>query len=332
MTMNHRERIEATLLGAKVDRPAVALWRHFPVDDQYPELLAKSTLRFQTTFDFDFVKISPSSSFCTNDWGTADIWDGNPEGSRRYTTHPIHSADEWAKLKPLSPTAGWLGKQLKSIGLTRNSISGTTPVIQTIFSPLSQAKNLVGKNDLVTHIRLHPEEVKSALQVITTTTINFVTEALKLGIDGIFFAEQFAQFSLLNEAEFLEFGLFFDRQILSAAKDLWFNFGHIHGQDVMFKSMDDLPLQALNWHDRETHPNLKDGKTITSKAVCGGLRQWETLAYGTPEMVHAEALDALEQTQGNRFILGTGCVTPVIAPDSNLYAAREAVERFAGIK
>lgn len=332
MTMNHRERIENTLLGAKVDRPAVALWRHFPVDDQYPELLAKSTLRFQNTFDFDFVKISPSSSFCTNDWGTADVWDGNPEGSRRYTARPIKLAEDWAKLKPLSPTTGWLEKQLSCISLIRGSIPVTTPIIQTIFSPLSQAKNLIGKNDLLTHIRLHPEEVKAALQVITNTTLDFVTEASKLGIDGVFFAEQFAQYSLLTQAEFKEFGFFYDKQILSAAKDLWFNFGHIHGCDVMFETMDQLPLQVLNWHDRETAPSLKIGKTMTSKAICGGLRQWETLAYGTPELVQAEAMDALHQTQGNRFILGTGCVTPIITPDSNIHAVIEAVERFTGVK
>ncbi|MEA5078389.1 MAG: uroporphyrinogen decarboxylase family protein [Anaerolineaceae bacterium] len=332
MTLNHRERLENTISGAKVDRPAVSLWRHFPVDDQYPELLASSTLRFQNTFDFDFVKISPSSSFCTNDWGTADVWEGNPEGSRRYTVHPVKSVDEWSKLKKLSPRAGCLAKQLTCVDLVRKNLQPTTPVIQTIFSPLSQAKNLVGKYDLIAQLRLHPQEIKDALQVITDTTIDFLEEATKLGIDGIFFAEQFAQYSLLTRAEFVEFGLAFDCQILAAAKALWFNFGHIHGENIMFDVMDQLPLKVLNWHDRETFPTLAVGKTMTAKALCGGLRQWETLAYGTPESVSAEALDALQQTQGNRFILGTGCVTPVIAPDSNIYAAREAVERFAGLK
>jgi len=332
MTLNHRERIENTISGAKVDRPAVALWRHFPVDDQSPELLARSTLRFQNTFDFDFVKISPSSSFCTNDWGTTDAWEGNPEGSRKYTAHPIKSVEDWSKIKRLSPRTGWLDKQLTCVDLVRKNLQTTTPLIQTIFSPLSQAKNLVGKNELIAQLRLHPQEVKVALQVITDTTIDFLVEAIKLGIDGIFFAEQFAQYSLLTQAEFIEFGIAYDRQIILAAKDLWFNFGHIHGENIMFDIMDQLPLKVLNWHDRETFPTLSVGKTITPKTVCGGLRQWETLAYGTPETVYTEALDALQQTQGNRFILGTGCVTPIIAPDSNIYAAREAVERFAGLK
>jgi uroporphyrinogen decarboxylase len=34
--MDKRERLHATLRGEAVDRVAVALWRHFPVDDQRP--------------------------------------------------------------------------------------------------------------------------------------------------------------------------------------------------------------------------------------------------------------------------------------------------------
>ena len=34
----HRERIQAALQGELIDRAPVALWRHFPVDDQGPGL------------------------------------------------------------------------------------------------------------------------------------------------------------------------------------------------------------------------------------------------------------------------------------------------------
>jgi hypothetical protein len=34
--MNHYQRLEATIAKEAVDRPAIALWRHFPVDDQSP--------------------------------------------------------------------------------------------------------------------------------------------------------------------------------------------------------------------------------------------------------------------------------------------------------
>ena len=86
------------------------------------------------------------------------------------------------------------------------------------------------------------------------------------------------------------------------------------------------PAHVINWHDLETPPDLKEGQRHFAGAVCGGLRQWETMVRGTPEQVRAEAQAALQLTSGRRFILGTGCVTPTTAPRANLRAARESVE------
>ena len=88
----------------------------------------------------------------------------------------------------------------------------------------------------------------------------------------------------------------------------------------------DHPVQVVNWHDRETPPTLAEGLKRFPGALCGGLRQWDTMLRGSPDDVRAEAADAIAQTGGRRFILGTGCVTPITSPTSNLYAAREAVE------
>jgi uroporphyrinogen decarboxylase len=42
--------------------------------------------------------------------------------------------------------------------------------------------------------------------------------------------------------------------------------------------------------------------------------------------VQNEAADAIQQTSGKRFILGTGCVVPIIASHGNILAARKSVE------
>jgi uroporphyrinogen decarboxylase len=53
------------------------------------------------------------------------------------------------------------------------------------------------------------------------------------------------------------------------------------------------------------------------------------MVRGTPEQVRAEAQAAFVQTDGGcRWVLGTGCVTPITAPWGNLWAAREAVEEL----
>ncbi len=44
---SHRQRIEACLGGSSEFGVPVALWRHFPVDDQQPDTLAAAHLQFQ---------------------------------------------------------------------------------------------------------------------------------------------------------------------------------------------------------------------------------------------------------------------------------------------
>jgi uroporphyrinogen decarboxylase len=325
--MDKRERLHATLRGEPVDRVAVALWRHFPVDDQDPAELAAATAEWQEQYDFDLVKVTPASSFCLKDWGAEDQWTGNPEGTRDYTNRIVQRAEDWARLKALDPQQGHLGQQLKALRLIRARLGEGTPVIQTVFSPLSQARNLVGAAQLPVHVRQHPQAVKVALEVITETTVRFVEAARQTGIDGVFYALQMATTRVFSAGEYHEFGEPYDRRVVEAAGELWLNVAHLHGEDVMFDLAAGYGMDVLNWHDLETPPSLADGLKKVKGAVCGGLRQWETMVRGTPEQVRAEAQAAFEQTGGRRLILGTGCVTPTTAPRANLRAAREAVEK-----
>lgn len=326
-TMSKRERLEATVAGEPTDRVPVALWRHFPGDDQDPVELARSTVAFQRQFDFDFVKVTPASSYCVRDWGVEDDWLGNQEGTRQHSHHPVRSPQDWVGLPRLEPEHGGLGAQLRCLDMICRELGDTVPVIQTIFNPLSQAKNLVGKENLVAHLRLDPAAVRTGLETITQTTMRFVEAARTRGIAGIFLAVQHASHDLLCEREYEEFGLPFDRRLLDAANGLWFNVLHIHGTRIMFDLLATYPVQVFNWHDRETLPTLRDGRDRVRGAVLGGLRQWDTMLRGTPDDVRREAEDALQQTGGRRFILGTGCVTPITAPWANLRAAREVVDR-----
>jgi len=325
-TMTKRERLEATIRGEQTDRVPVALWRHFPVDDQDPTELAASTVAFQRQYDFDFIKVTPASSFCVRDWGVEDDWLGNEEGTREYSHRPIRSADHWQAISRLEPDQGALGAQLRCLELIQEAVGDEVPFIQTIFNPLSQAKNLVGRQALLAHLRENPVQVRTGLEAITATTVRFIEAARQRGIAGIFLAVQHASYELLSEPEYAEFGVPFDRRLLDAAEGLWLNVLHLHGNRVMFDLLAGYPVQVINWHDRETPPTLGEGQARFGGAVLGGLRQWDTMLRGTPQEVHGEALDAMQQTGGRRFVLGTGCVTPITAPWANLRAARAAVE------
>lgn len=331
--MNKRERLETTIRGEAVDRLAVALWRHFPVDDQSPADLAASTVAFQRQYDFDFIKVTPASSFCIRDWGAQDTWEGEPEGTRAYTAHPVQTPGDWRRLPALDPRAGGLGDQLRCLELIRAELDSApflngVPFIQTVFNPLSQAKNLAGRGQALAHMRRDPAAFQAGLETITQSTVRFIQEASLTGIAGIFLAVQHASYSLMSEAEYAEFGRPYDLRLLEAAAPLWLNVLHVHGEDVMFDLLADYPVQVWNWHDRETAPSLKEALPKVKGAVCGGLERDATMLLGSPSLVREKIADAVRQTGGRRYIIGTGCVTRVTTPMANLRAARAAAELY----
>ncbi len=223
------------------------------------------------------------------------------------------------------PSAPHLARQLACLRLIRAGLGPDTPLLQTIFSPLAQAKNLVGKDALIAHLRLYPEAVMKGLATITETTRRFVEACLDTGIDGVFYAIQHAQADLLTLDEYQTFGLPHDQKTLEPVESLWCNLLHLHGHDVYFSLLSSFQFSIVNWHDRETPPSLSEAQKLFKGVTCGGMRQ-DTLVYQDQVAVKKEAADAIQQTNGERFILGTGCVVPIIASHGNILAARESVE------
>jgi len=321
--ITHRERIQVCIAGELPDRPPVALWRHFPVDDQTPDGLAASTLHFQRAYDFDLVKVTPSSSFCLRDWGIEDEWQGNPEGTRAYTRRAIHGPRDWESLPVLDPvSAPHLSGQLACLRLIRVELGPETPMLQTVFSPLAQARNLAGADVLLAHLRLYPEAVMKGLETIAETTRRFVEASMETGIDGIFYAIQHAQAHLLSLDEYKTFGVPCDQTVLEPTRGLWCNMLHLHGHNIHFSLLREYDFQIVNWHDRETSPTLSEAERTFHGVRCGGLRQ-DTLVYRDQAEVQKEAADALAQTGGRRFLLSTGCVVPILAPHGNYKAVAE---------
>ncbi|MGD2252351.1 MAG: uroporphyrinogen decarboxylase family protein [Anaerolineales bacterium] len=320
-----RERLEAAFAGELIDRPPVSLWRHFPVDDQDPEQLAHSTAAFQQRYDFDFVKVTPASSFCLKDLGVEDVWRGSTEGTRDYEHRVIKKPSDWRSLPVLKPRKGNLVAQLRCLELLRKQLDPGVPFIQTVFSPLAQAKNLAGQDRLLEHLWRSPEDVLAGLETITRSTISFVEAARGTSVAGIFYAIQHATYRLFDRQTYARFGEPFDQRILEAASGMWLNVLHLHGVALMFELAAELPVQVVNWHDRVAGPSLPEGKALVGGAVCGGLRRWDTLVLGDPAAVRTEAEQAISSVERRGMILGSGCVVPVIAPRSNLQAARESV-------
>jgi uroporphyrinogen decarboxylase len=221
---------------------------------------------------------------------------------------------------------GKMAEHLDCLKATCRSVGGEVPVLATVFSPLAQAKHLAGEERLLEHLHQQPDAVEAALETITQRTIAFVEAARATGISGVFYAIQHATYVYFDEAGYSRFGEPYDQRILEAAGGLWLNLLHLHGEAVIFDLALKYPVSVVNWHDRHTPPSLAEARGRFSGALCGGLRRWETLVLGRPEDVKAEAQGAVRSVEGRGLIVGAGCVVPVLAPRSNLEAARHALD------
>src|ERR1700694_263058 len=111
--MNKRERLEKTIAGEATDRTPVALWRHFPGDDQRANDFATAVVDWQRRYDWDFVKVTPASSFSLIDYGAQDRWVGSLEGTREYTRRVVSRSLDWTDLRVLDPGRSALGRQVE---------------------------------------------------------------------------------------------------------------------------------------------------------------------------------------------------------------------------
>jgi uroporphyrinogen decarboxylase len=226
----------------------------------------------------------------------------------------------------LDVTKDYIGRQIEAVRLIAKEVEKSAPIIQTVFSPITTAMKLAGER-ILTDLRLHPEAFKQGLQIIAETTARFAKESIRAGAHGIFFAAQCDSYRILNEAEYREFGEHYDRIVLDAVRpEAEIIIIHAHGLDIMFDLVANYPADAINWHDRITPPSLKEAQERFGGMVIGGVNEWHTLLNGTPEAIRSEIKDAIAQTGGRRFMVGTGCVVPINTSPINIHIARDAVE------
>ncbi len=324
--MNHRERIQAALRGEPVDHVPVALWRHFPNDDQRAETFAARVVEFQNKYDFDLVKVTPAGGYPAEMFG-ARLHDAhNREGTRAYDLRPVNTVGDWDKIQPLDDKNPVFARETQALGLIRQQLGNDVPILQTIFGPLNSAHNIAGER-LFDHLKQYPARVEAALHAIAETTARFAVASLRAGASAIFFADQMATKKYLTLEQFEKYAEPYDMQVLDAirAEKTDFVLLHIHGLDIYFDHLAQWKVDAINWHDRRTPPSLKEARAKFEGALVGGLEEWNTLSTGSREAVMAQARDAVAQTGGRGFILAAGCVMLVDTPEENIRAAIEAV-------
>ena len=326
--MTKRERVMAALARHPVDRPPVSFWRHVPEVDHTARGLADAMLAWQRRWDLDFIKIMSSGVYCVEDWGCKVAYTGSPNGAKQCTEHAVKTAADWARIKPLDPGAGALGRELEALRLTVAGKSDDVPVLHTMFSPLTTARKLAGDR-LREDLRTSPKAVLQALEAITETLIRYGAAAIEAGADGVFFATQTGSPDVMSRDEQARFGLLYAQRALDGlAGKSAFTLLHVHGKEIYFDDLvGALAVHAVNWHDRLTAPTLGDAQRRFAGTVVGGVNEGVTLRRGPVEAIVAEVEDAIRQTGARGVMVAPGCVVPLDVPDAHLDAVVTTVKR-----
>lgn len=324
--MTHRERIEAALKGESTDRAPFGFWWHFANRDRSPRRLAELAVALQHRLDLDFIKFSPYGLYSVVDWGvTLEIFAGNLNPPVQ-TGYPIQSPDDWLTLEPHSGEDGEYLVLLEAQRIALDMLDGKVPFTQTIFSPLTSAAKMVGRDKLPIHIRQHPDELHQGLKIITETTRRFVTQVVQRGADGLFFASQAVDPNYITPEEHAEFAKRYDLQVLEATGGkTWFDIFHLHGREISFDQVLDYPVHAFNYHDRDYGPSLSEMRKRTTKCLLGGISPGGPIAKGTPDEVAWEVEDAWKQLGGRGLIITPGEVVNPRSKPVNVDRLRTAI-------
>jgi uroporphyrinogen decarboxylase len=324
--MDKLERVDAALRGDLVDHVPVSFWGHSYLREWSADGLAAAMLENYRAYDWDYMKVNPRASYHVEDWGARLERSNDPNHGPTFVSVPVTSASDWRRIRPLEPDRGVLGEQLQALRLIRDGLAGAAYFIQTIFSPLSVAKYLVGNQTMLVKDSIvnHPEALREALNVIAETFVTYAMASLEAGASGIFFATTgWASSDELTEDEYREFGMAYDLRVLEVVTGKApFNVLHNCGSHIYFDLLADYPVQAISWASTlPGNPSLADGLSRTSHAVMGGVEEKRLLPDGSPDEVAAAVRDAITQTNGRRVLIAPGCSIPPRTPRANLEAA-----------
>lgn len=330
--LSPRERLHRSRRGEIVDRPPMSFWRHFPQYDPYPDQLAKATIEFQEKYKLDLVKLMPSGMYSVTDYG---VITGEPDpvtGARARVGGAIKTMADVLRIASQKFANNSVMAEVQVATEVRQTINCDTPVIETIFSPLTMLAKLSPAPLEFTLFELG-QRCGPVLEKFADDVVEFASSCLDAGVDGFFYATQWASTSLLDDSLYHEFGLTYDSKIVSAlrprSKLLML---HLHGSLPRMELAQELPVDWVNWEDRDSVPSMATASQTLPVGLAGGLPR-SAAQYGNSAQACCRYIDdAVYETTGSRLLLAPGCVLGQDVSSLVLRSLRECVEGYVTSK
>jgi len=319
--------IKKAFKAEPTERVPYAIWKHFPDFDKSPESLLKAQMDFQNKFDSDIMKISISGRAFASDFG-AELGGYAPDsGSRICVKYPIEKIEDWENIKNIDINIGEFGNQIKAMKLLNRKIDGKVPTMMTVFSPFMVASQI--DTNIILHYREDPQLVREQFKIIISAMTDFVKASIDAGANGIFLATQHFNNRLTYEERMeLEFKPM-KSLIKKSLKKNNFIVLHLHGDNPDYELATKLPINAINWHDQQTAPNLSEARNIFKGGLLGGLNAESWKDISNPEDVSSMITSVYKDFKDSGLIIAPGCVIPQFISD---FIIERAVKTIKNLK
>ena len=239
---------------------------------------------------------------------------------------PILSAiDQAADLKCPDPrTDGLLPFMLNRLRWARPRLEDLGHPIRFSVSrgPLNVATFLMGTTEFLVALKTDPELAHRLLRVITDFLVRWhaLQRETIASIDGVFVLDDIVGF--MGEADFLEFGLPYLRELFAASAAVKF----FHNDAPCAQSIRHYASAGINLYNPGIHTPLGEMRRLAGDlTILGTIPPRDVLAQGSPEAVRAAVRGLLADTPDrSRLILSCAGGMPPGVTTENLRAFIEA--------
>jgi uroporphyrinogen decarboxylase len=307
MTMTKIERVRAALSGAEVDRPPFSVWYHFGLQHAAAERTAQTHVEFFEAYDLDWLKIMNDYSY-----------------PMPRTIETVGDARDLKRVIAFDVRQGPLGEQLETVRLIGQALKGKALVVDTVFNAWNTLKRNVLKEAMGPFMEQHPTELEAALTVVNDNLIRYAIASLHGGASGIFYSVPATPDSLTAE-QYERFMRPFDVAFLEAIRPFGeFHVLHAHGKELYLDRLQEYPVHAISWADRESGPPLTLMRRVTATALMGGLAH-ENFAYTSAAKLREQVRSAIQEAGVRKLFIAPGCAIPSYSFPELIRAVRAEV-------
>ena len=329
-TMTSRERFFAALNHEPVDRipvhPFVAGTNRILTGATFPEwtssaeLIARGYTEMAKMFpEEDCVLVVVDFTVEASAWGQKVIYNRNNPGRPDSANRLVPTADDYGKIQPVdAEKAERMVMHRDACKIVVDELKDEKPVFAYVMGPLSTLSLMRGQRKIRRDFSSHAEDIRTAVENVTTTLEQFVDMLMAAGIDGIMWDTYFAGSSNMTRDQWRAIEFDSMARLAKRVRDAGgINMVHSCQSGAYF----DLQIEAVDPKAISFfHPAFGCDSLAATKeqygdkvALMGAVTPWNAV-HGTDLEWDEECKQVIAELGGDTgFILSPGCFYPANA-------------------